>query len=175
MSKNEQMQTVLLKEYETARSTCNQFESNMWQTAAVFIIASLAGVSILFTLTEHSWTNLIGVTGIGLISIFILWYWSGTVDRWLSLDAVLLHRMREIETELGMWTQRYTQYLDRTRIYKQQYKLEPNQRKRFSKLDEEIPHYATVPNRVRIRFLIFVLALGWIILIVRELMLTLTI
>lgn len=173
MKINKQTQEALLKEYETARSTFNQVEGNIWQTAAVFIVLSLGGVSVLFTLTEHSWSNFIAVTGIGVISIFILWYWLGTVNRWWSLESILLYRMREIEAELGLWTQRYIYYMDRTRIYKDEIEIGQKDKIRFSKLNEKIPHYTKTPARVRIRVLISVLAIGWIVLIARELALTL--
>lgn len=88
------------------------------------------------------------------------------------MEAVLLYRMREIETQLGMWMQRYIYYLDRTRGYKKAYEIEPGQEVRFANLNEGISRYATTPSRSRVRTLITILALGWILFIARELILT---
>jgi|CXWL01.1.fsa_nt_gi ABC-type multidrug transport system fused ATPase/permease subunit len=171
--KDERSTEILLKEYEIARYNFNQLEGNIWQTAAVFIALSIGGVTVFFTLTEHNWSNFMATTGIALISIFILWYWYGTVNRWLSLEAVLLYRMREIETELNMWSQRYMDYLDTTRMHKQQYELEQKHKERFSKLNDDISNYSTAQVRKRTRLLVWILATGWIVLIGRELLLLL--
>lgn len=165
-------QEILLKEYEIARRTFDQLEENIWQSAAVFIVLSLGGISALSSLSAHDWSNLVIVASVGFISIAILVLWYGSVNRWWSLEEVALFRMREIEESLGMWTQRYIRYLDSTRIYKQAYTPANKQEMSvLSNLGKKIKKYTRAPVRRRVRALVFILVLGWLVLITRELLL----
>jgi SPX domain protein involved in polyphosphate accumulation len=84
--------------------------------------------------------------------------------------------MEEIECELGMWKQRYIDYLDTTRVFK----LNSNQvlwgnlgneKDRISKLDKTIRRYSKVLVRLRMRFLVRLLIIGWLALVFREILL----
>lgn len=171
-SQDEQTQDILLKEYELAQTAFHELEKNTWQTAGIFVVLSIGGVSLLLTRNQHDWTNFFIVTGIGLISILILWLWYGGIYyRWWALQGVFIYRMREIETEIGMWKERYIHYLNVTRTWKRPYAL-GDEKDRLARLDSEIRHYATASARARMRALVFALILGWILLIIYELILT---
>lgn len=169
-SRDEQTEDILLKEYELALDSFCDLERNVWQTAGIFVVLSVGGISLLVTLKDHSWPNLAIVAGTGLISILVLWLWRGVILRWWGLEDVFLYRMEEIESEVGMWMRRYVHYLDETRISKRKPAL-PQGDDRLSRLDQAISGYGTAKVRFRVKVLIHVLMLGWVLLVVRELVL----
>lgn len=163
---------ILLKEYETTRLAFNQVEGNVWQSAAIFIFLSLGGISALFSINKHDWGSFFAVASIAFISISILIIWYQAAKRWWGLEGVLLFRMREIESKLGMWANRYLQYLDTTRIYRKEYIFSDKEEKeRFSELDKEIKNYGKVSARNWMRLIVSILVIGWILLTIRELVL----
>ena len=172
LSQDQQVEEILLKEYELAQTAFYEIEKNVWNTANIFVVLSIGGISILVTLSQHNWANLAVVAGIGLVSISILWIWRGIIRRWWDIQNVHIYRMEEIETQVGMWKSRYIDYLDTTRILRRQPLLKHPSGDRLSKLDQEISHYSSVRVHHRIRLLIGVLMFSWIALIVRELVLT---
>jgi len=86
--------------------------NQVWQTASIFISLSLAGIVFLGQSTGHSWTKLVVVSVVSLASISILGLWARILRRWTSFDAITQYRMREIESELGMWKNRYIDHMD---------------------------------------------------------------
>ena len=167
----------LLKEYELSQNAFYEMEKNTWQTASVFVFLSIGGVSLLLTLTQHSAENLIVVTGIGIASSIILSIWLGVTERWWSLQTVLLYRMEEIEAEIGMWKQRYIDYLDTSRLRNSPISLTYSEsvtaeKDRFQRLDTAIPNYSKAFVRKRMRLLVRLLIVSWLVLIMREILLT---
>jgi len=170
-SRDEQTEDILLKEYELAQNAFCDLERNVWQTAGIFVVLSIGGISLLLTLRDHNWPNFAIVVGIGLVSILVLWLWRGVIFRWWGLEDVLLYRMGEIESEVGMWMRQYIHYLDETRIFKREYMLLQG-RDRVSRLDQAISNYGTAKVRFRVKVLVHILTLGWVFLVIRELILT---
>lgn len=175
--KNKDYFEGLLKEYELSQNAFYEMEKNTWQTASMFIFLSIGGVSLLLTLTQHSAENLIVVTGIGIASSIILWIWLSVTERWWSLQTVLLYRMEEIEAETGMWKQRYIDYLDTTRLRNSPISLTyaksvTEEKDRLQRLDTAIRNYSKAFVRTRMRLLVRLLIASWLVLIVREMLLT---
>ena len=171
-SAEKENQEILLKEYETTRVAFNQVEGVIWQSAAIFMALSIGGVSFLFSIDKHDWGSFTAVAAVGLISIFILWFWYSSARRWWGLEGVFLLRLREIEVKLGMWTQRYIHYLDTTRIYKQNFSFAQEQEKEtFANLDKKIRYYGKIPARNLMRTMVIVLVMGWLVLVTREFLL----
>jgi hypothetical protein len=85
LSQDQQSEDNLLKEYEFAQNAFYELERNTWQTASVFVVLSIGGVSLLLTLSQHTLTSFFMVSGIGIISSLILWIWLGVTERWWSI------------------------------------------------------------------------------------------
>lgn len=103
---------ILLKEYEVSQAYSSHKETQVWQTASIFIALSLAGIALLGRAEGHSWSQLGLVAIVGVASIAILLFWSRILIRWTNYDRITMYRMREIESELGMWKNRYIDDLD---------------------------------------------------------------
>lgn len=178
LTKKQQNNDTLLKEYEFAQNAFYELERNTWQTASVFVVLSVGGISLLLTLNQHTLTSFFMVFGISVISSLILWVWLGVTERWWSIQSVYLYRMEEIEVELGMWKQRYIDYLDTTRIFKlsDEQILVGNlkgENDRILNLDKTIHRYSKALVRRRMRFLVSLLVIGWLALVIQEAITTL--
>ena len=103
---------ILLKEYEVSQAFSTQMGSQVWRTASIFIALSLAGIALLGQSADHSWARLSVISVVAFASVSILTLWARALRRWTSFDAVTQYRMREIESELGMWKNRYIDYMD---------------------------------------------------------------
>jgi hypothetical protein len=167
-SPERQQRETLLKEYELAQHEFYSIERTMWHSANIFILLSLGGVTFLATLAEHNLASLTLVMTVGLASIVILWVWYGALNRWAGIEQVMAHRMEEIEHELGMWKVRYISHLDGSRPPAAGRKPAVHHHGRLAELDARISRYPNVNIAQRIRLLFFMLVLGWVVIIVRE-------
>jgi len=124
--------------------------------------------------SEHNWANFAMVGGVALASILVLWTWLNITRRWWDIQNVHLYRMHEIEAELGMWKSRYVDYLDKSRILGQRSPANPTSEGRLYALDQAIARYSRARVHRRLRLLLGILISGWLALLIRELLLTLS-
>jgi len=103
---------ILLKEYEVSQAFSTQMGSQVWQTASIFIALSLAGIALLGQSADHNWARLSVISVVAFASVSILALWARILRRWTSFDVITQYRMREIESELDMWKNRYIDYMD---------------------------------------------------------------
>lgn len=168
---------ALLVEYQIAQSDIERIDRQFWQAAQVFIPLSIAGLGYFATLEKHSVQTLTTMSIIGIGSSIIIWAWFRIIDRWWVYQAVLRYRMREIESELGLWSYRYGDY--KAKLSRHQYPLETEdvsdeERQRYIILSEKVPLTPKgMPTLWYIRLMVFVVIFGWILLIAREAFLTL--
>jgi len=103
---------ISLREYETCQQHINAMMSHYWILFSVFMPVSTALLAIvpyvILTLNEAKWIILIFGLGIVFILIFLKIYF----NRVNALISIAYFRMREIETQLGMFKNLYVHQLD---------------------------------------------------------------
>lgn len=168
---------VLLKEYEVSQAFSTQMGNQVWQTASIFIALSLAGIALLGEGSAHSWARLSVISVVGLASIGILALWGHILQRWTSFDIITQYRMREIEGELGMWKNRYIDYMDsamRGEPENQASGQDPETKERLSRLlRANRPVYTARGGGWAVTRIRQLLMLGWLAMIVQEAVFTL--
>ncbi|MCX6032683.1 MAG: hypothetical protein NT169_25800 [Chloroflexi bacterium] len=169
--------SILLKEYEVSQAFSTQMGNQVWQTASIFIALSLAGIAFLGQSSAHSWSRLGLIAIIALAAVSILTFWARILRRWTSFDGITQYRMREIERELGMWKNRYIDYMDlhmRGVSQAEDGDLDAISRDQMKRLVQKNRHYysfksgGTAVTWIR-RVLVFV----WIAIFVEEVIFTL--
>jgi len=168
---------ILLKEYEVSQTFSAQMGNQVWQSASIFIALSLAGITLLAQSTAHSWSRLAVISVVAFASISILVLWARILRRWTSFDAVTQYRMREIESELGMWKNRYIDYMDSFMRGKapsddSYHDVEVN--KRLAKLVEmNRSNYSSESGGKAVTWIRRVLIIVWVIIFAQEIVFTL--
>jgi hypothetical protein len=106
---------VLLKEYDIAHSDAAQLENNTWNTAAILITGSIAGLALLGgTIPDNpKLYDYLLRTAIGALSITLVYWWKRMASVWYFVQNMLYYRIVEIEEELDLFSERYIYYLDR--------------------------------------------------------------
>lgn len=105
--------SALLTEYQCCLTDISQLDSDIWQSGAVFLGLSLAGIALLGQADVKTWHDLFSQIGIASIGIILLLIWRRLFHRWLFIIRVDFYRMAEIEAESndGLWMVRYVDYL----------------------------------------------------------------
>jgi len=100
-----QQQQVLLAEYDACLRTVLQLQSNIWQSAALFITLSTAGLSFVMQSTAKTRDeHLIRVVA-ALVPPIILAIWQRILSRWNAVQLLEFARMSQIEQILKMQRQ----------------------------------------------------------------------
>jgi len=171
---------ALLKEYEICQNGSSHIDTTIWQTASIFIVLSVGGISLLAQGDEHSWSrfSIVALTGLFAIALTILWFLA--VRRWWSFQRVIHYRMLEIERELGLCRLRYIlylHYLKKGRVEELYPNLSPKsdeEEQRYQKLrNTESKHFSMIPVHRVVKFITALIIVAWCILILREFLLTL--
>jgi len=107
---------ALLKEYEESSRFVMHWESIAWQMVAAIPVAALAGLAWLISRLHdphpHPWmTSLVGFLA-ALIVISLLIFWYRAQERWRDFIRVHNYRRREIEGGLGIYANRYVDWVD---------------------------------------------------------------
>lgn len=102
----------LLKEYGLAQEYISSLYGQTWQVGAILIAASLGAFAIILSIGSVSAFSLEISVGCGIGSTALLVIWNLIRNRHHSFNQVSYYRMQEIETELGLWRNRYIHYLD---------------------------------------------------------------
>lgn len=155
-------QNRLLVEYEVAHSKVAKWDTATWQSAAIFLSASLAGFVVVAQISNFSIYRTFLVCIIGLTAILVLSGWFRLIQRWHRYKRITYYRIREIEGELDFWQNRYILHLAlRTRGRNLEVTSEA-EKERLRKLERSImdPH-GTNPLLL-IKFTVLLLILSWI-------------
>src|SRR5262245_5655668 len=104
----------LLQEYGSCDAQVSRCDTIIWQRAALIFSSTLFALAYFGKSLEHTLEGFLLeiVVAIGAVSVTILW--SRLALQWHGYQAVAFHRMREIETQLGMWHYRYSLFLRRS-------------------------------------------------------------
>jgi hypothetical protein len=109
-----QVQAVL-REYGLSRTNANHLEENIWNTAAVLVTGSIAGLALLGGTIPDSPKpyDYILRAAIGALSIILVYWWKKIASVWYFIQSVLYYRIVEIEEQLDLYSGSYISYVDR--------------------------------------------------------------
>jgi hypothetical protein len=106
---------ALLKEYELSSNNALQLEDSIWNTAAVLVTGSIAGLALLGGTIPNSPRpyDFLLRAAIGALSIVLVYWWKKMASVWYFIQNMLYYRIVEIEEELDLYSERYISYIDR--------------------------------------------------------------
>ena len=106
---------ALLREYALSRTNAEHLEDSIWNTAAVLVTGSIAGLALLGGSVPDSpraYDYLLRAA-IGAVSIILVYWWKRMASVWYFVQKMLYYRIVEIEEELDLYSESYIIYLDR--------------------------------------------------------------
>lgn len=102
----------LLEEYRLAQEYALSVNDHTWQVATILMVASLGAFAIVASFETINLKSLVSSMGAAGISITLLSVWFRIMDRHTLFIQVSYFRMREIESRLGLWKNRYVHFID---------------------------------------------------------------
>ncbi len=129
MNVHDQMRVqLLLEEYKLCQEKAKSLENNIWQTAVILGVGSVAGIAVAIGdfRTYSALKPLISLI-IGLLAIGFLIAWITFANRWWSIQQAVLLRMRHIERQTNFRMNLYVQYLDDLHSERNENEQEPFQ------------------------------------------------
>lgn len=106
---------ALLKEYELSKSNADHLEESIWNTAAVLVTGSIAGMALLGgTIPDdpRPYDYLLRAS-VGALSVILVYWWKKMASVWYFIQNMLYYRVVEIEEELDLYSERYILFIDR--------------------------------------------------------------
>jgi hypothetical protein len=166
--------TFLLEEYRGCSERISRLDSLIWQTASVILPITLAGFAYFGSSSRHTPDQFVSVLIVGIGSLTLLMMWFMLSRNWYFYILIAFHRMQEIEIELGLWHYRYALFLRESKQGREKVleKATKKEKERFQKLAEQQKDIPRIGLRRTINFLSTIFSIGWIVLIVREYLLT---
>lgn len=170
----QEYQNALLTEYSLAHNYVWKFDSAIWQTAAVFISAALAGFVLIAQNTNFTPSSCLTASVSGISAILVLLGWYGMVIRWESYKRILFFRLREIEQDLGLWENRYLEHIYTSKVSKVKSLniINENDKARFRRLEQGCPSIPGFPVTSLIKVAVIGFSIGWGSLILINLVFT---
>jgi hypothetical protein len=106
---------ALLKEYELSRTNADHLEDSIWNTAAILVTGSIAGMALLGgTIPENPGPyDYLLRAAIGALSIILVYWWRRMASVWYFVQNMLYYRIVEIEEELDLYSESYIIYIDK--------------------------------------------------------------
>lgn len=106
---------ALLKEYELSRNNADSLEASIWNTAAILVTGSIAGLALLGgTIPDNPKPyDYLLRAAIGALSIVLVYWWKKMASVWYFIQNMLYFRIVEIEEELDLYSESYIAYIDR--------------------------------------------------------------
>ena|SRR5258706_14116100 len=164
----------LLEEYRDCSGKIGRLDNLIWQTASVIFPVTLVGFGYFGKSANHNPDQFISVLVVGIGSISLLMTWLLLSRNWYFYQLISFYRLREIEIELGLWHYRYALFLRESRQGREKVleKLTGKEKERFQKLAGQQRDIPRLGLRRTINFLTAIFSIGWLVLIVREYLLT---
>ena len=98
----------LLEEYKIAYEKEMNLERNIWESAGVVGIGSLASI-----VTSLRGFDVLSVSLLGAFSVSLVWIWWFMAKRWWDIQHVILLRKQHIENATNMKLETYINFCDR--------------------------------------------------------------
>ncbi len=107
---------TLLKEYDICARRADFNTSLVWTWATLLVSVNGAALGIGFrgATGVSPLGDYLSFTFVGLAGSLALWWWQAASSRWHETIRVLYERMKEIEFECDMWSNRYIDIHDET-------------------------------------------------------------
>ena len=148
-------QAALLEEYRGCDNQVTRMDNLIWQTASVVFPITLAGFAYFGSSTVHTPDQFAIVAAVAIGSMTLLVTWFLLSRAWYGYQSVAYFRLREIETELGLWHYRYSLFVRESpknrRVAIEQIQDE-EMKERFQRLENKIrtfPFSLTRPVGIR--------------------------
>lgn len=106
---------ALLAEYGRSSDNASHLEDSIWNTAAVLVTGSIAGLALLggnLPESPRPYDYLLRAA-IGAFSIVLVFWWKKMASVWYFVQNMLYFRIVEIEEELDMYSESYIIYIDK--------------------------------------------------------------
>lgn len=106
---------ALLVEYRRSSDNASHLEDSIWNTAAVLVTGSIAGLALIGGNIPDSPRpyDYVLRAAIGVISIVLVFWWKKMSSVWYSVQNILYFRIVEIEEELDLYSESYIIYSDK--------------------------------------------------------------
>ena len=167
-------QDSLREEYRGCNEKIARLDTLIWQTASVILPIILAGFAYFGSSTNHSSDQffVVLVTGIGSMALLVTWYMLSRT--WYFYQLIAFYRIREIETELGIWHYRYSLFLRKPKKERQLQleQMKGDEKERFQRLAKQQPSVPRIGLYKTTTILTIMFLVGWIALIIREYLLS---
>ncbi len=159
-----------LREWEAIMRRNESIDARLWQGAGIILVLSVGGISLLGWNPPISRADFIFVVGISVFSLLVLIVWWFIFHRWIHFQRIFSHRAREIEGELDLRLNTYTnrfEYWEDERIAldKKEFKEKlPDAYDRFEKFWER-EHKKKSSHRTiewSLRVLTIILGTAWV-------------
>ena len=167
-------QSALLTEYNDCSSKIGRLDSLIWQSASVLFPITLAGLGYFGLSTDHTHDQFFSLLAVAIGSITLVMTWLLLSRNWYFYQLISFYRLREIEAELGLWHYRYTLFLRKSEDSREKMleSMKKRDRERFQKLAEQRKDIPRLGLRRTMNFLTTLFITGWLVLIIREYVLT---
>lgn len=158
---------ALLKEYEIGHQHAWKWDQATWQTAAIFLPASLAGLIVVAQISGFSPSKFPLVFIIAISSIVILFAWLRMIKHWNDCKYLMYFRLREIERDLGLWKNLYFASLNEKKeeVAPDLAFLNEKKRARLEKLSQLFPQFSGRMNFSFIRMTTIGIIILWTVLL----------
>lgn len=164
-----QQREAWLIEYKTCQQSISDHEGRIWQSATVFVSASIAGLALVAQRLSPTPGALFVISTTSLLSVTILLLWYRLVNRWWSLQNVLWYRMQELDLMLGMRRNLYALYMDKVQAWQLD---QIGDKSGFEKMNNILSGtYTTGKARTYLRRIVVLIIGAWALLSVFELVL----
>jgi hypothetical protein len=133
-------------EYETAHKDFQGTNSLIWQTFSMVSALALASLAFIGTLKTRGAGDSSPITwpitmGVGFPVIVILLGWLAMMYRWEAYSQVDLYRMRQIESQFGIYRTRYGTWLRKRLDESQLADLSNEERVQYESLIKAFPNF----------------------------------
>lgn len=165
---------ALLAEYDKCDEKAGRIDALVWQFAAVMFPITLAGFTYFGLSTTHTVNQFFVVLAVAIGSITLLVTWSLLAHQWHGYQTIAYYRMREIEAELGLWHYRYSGYMSWT-SKKRKFLLEEikdeDEKARLLNVETRMKNFPLVGLSGTVNLITSMYIIGWVLLVIRELIL----
>ena len=158
-----EVEQKLMGEYRAGQEYVSGLHEQIWQSGAILIVGSLGIFALLARFDEVTVASLVASILGGFLSTALVVIWYFVRKRFAAFIQVSYYRLQEIESELGLWRNRYIDHLDNPH-HAAQPELSENDRHRLERLEETFSgsrEYTKVRAATMTRVLACLVPLAW--------------
>lgn len=168
-------QDALLQEYARCDEKIGRLDSLVWQMAAILFPLTIGAFAFFGLSATHGAEQFAVVLVVALGSSTFIFTWYRLALQWHGYQDIAYYRMREIETELGMWHYRYAGLMSQQKneVNATLAKMDSDSEKqRYLKMKQFIGAFPLMGLHGALRWITILFLSGWVFLLLRELLLS---